>query len=236
MSGWLSRPGYLVAGAFLAGIVVAAIVAVVVFVSSGDDDDDGGSVVATSTPGGDETPSSPQPTSPDGVTPPAATPTLASARTPDDALAALISEQLESTYVGPCPETPGATIPQGLCSVELYRSAELVTFLVGQPFSEGVGEAIITANADGTWSVDFVRAPEVAGPQIAIGSDAMVYGAGDCLRFREEPDVNAEVITCQLDGTRARVTDGPVEAGGQTWWELEGLGWGSAAFLVRPGD
>jgi len=234
MGRWLDRPGYLVAFAFLAGVAVAAVVAIVLFVQSGDDGN-GDSAAATSTAGPGETPGSPQPTAPNG-TAPANTSTPPSARTPDDALAAFIRERFDATYLGPCPETPGAEVPQGLCSIDLYRSAELVTFLIGQPFSEGVGEAIITPNADGTWSVDFVPAPEVGGPEIAIGADAMVFGAGDCLRFREEPEANAEVITCQLDGTRARVTDGPVEAGGQTWWELEGLGWGSAQYLVRPGD
>lgn len=233
MSRWLDRPGYLVAAAFLAGIAVAAVVAIVLFVQS-DDGGDGDSPVATATAGGSETPRS-QPTTPDG-TAPAITPTPPSARTPDDALAAFIRERFDATYLGPCPESPGNEVPQGLCSVELYRSDSLVTFLIGQPFSEGVGEAIITPNADGAWSVVFVPAPEVGGPEIAVGPEAMVFGAGDCLRFRAEPSTTAEVVTCQLDGTRARVTDGPVEAGGQTWWELEGLGWASAQYLVRPGE
>jgi len=234
MSRWLDRPGYLVAGAFLAGVVVAAIVAIVLFVSGGEDDG-GDSVVATRTAGPGETPASPQPAAPDG-TAPATTPTPSSARTPDDALAAFIRDEFDTAYVGPCPETPGDEIPQGICSIELYRSAELVTFLLGQPFSEGIGEAVITPNEDGTWSVAFVPAPPVGGPELAAGADAMVFGAGDCLRFRAEPSPTAEVVTCQLDGTRARVTEGPVEAGGQTWWRLEGLGWGSAQYLVRPGD
>ena len=234
MSRWLDRPGYLVAAAFLAGVVVAAVVAIVVFVSGGGDDD-GDSAVATRTAGPGETPGAPEPTAGDG-TPPAATRTPSSARTADDALAAFIRDEFDAAYVGPCPETPGDEIPQGICSVELYRSDELVTFLLGQPFSEGIGEAIITPNADGMWSVDFVPAPPVGGSEIAAGSDAMVFGAGDCLRFRESPSPGGEPITCQLDGTRARVTAGPVEAGDQTWWQLEGLGWGSAAFLVRPGE
>jgi hypothetical protein len=213
---------------------VAAIVAIVILVSSDGDGDDDGSGVATSTPGPGETPSVETGT-PGGGTPSAATPTAPSAATADDALTALISGPLGSTYVGPCPETPDGEIPQGLCSIELYRSAELVTFLIGQPFSEGVGEAVITPVAEGgPWVADFIPAPAVGGPEIVVGEDAMVFGAGDCLNFREEPSTTVGVVTCQLDGTRARVTDGPVDAGGQTWWQLEGLGWGSALYLVRP--
>lgn len=232
MDGWLNKPGYLVAAAFLAGIAVAAAVAIVIFVSGGGDG--GGSAAATSTPGPGETPAV-ETATPVSGTPSAATPTAPSATTADDALAALISGPLGSTYVGPCPQSAGATIAQGLCSVELYRSAELVTFLIGQPLSEGVGEAVITPVAEGgPWVAEFIAAPEAGGPAIAIGADAMVYGAGDCLNFRAAPALNAQPIICSLDGTRARVTGGPVEADGQTWWELAGLGWGSAQYLVRP--
>jgi len=81
-----------------------------------------------------------------------------------------------------------------------------------------------------------VPAPALGGPALAVGAEALVYGAGDCLRFRASPSTSAEVLTCQLDGTRAVVAEGPVDADGQTWWRLEGFGWGSAQYLVRPGD
>jgi len=229
---WLDRPGYIAAFAFLAGVAVAAIVAIVFFVrSEGGGDDGGSSVLATGTAPISGTPA--QTSTPEGATP-AATPTAA-ARTADDALAALIRDQFDSAYIGPCPQTPGGEIPQGLCSVELHRSAELVTFIVGPPFSEGIGEAVLTPNEDGTWSADVVPAPELGGPGLAVGVDAIVYGAGDCLNFRAQPGTGADVVTCQLDGTRARVADGPVDADGQVWWRLEGLGWGSEQYLFRVG-
>ena len=236
MGRWLDKPGYVVAFAFLAGAVAAAIVAIVLFVSSGDDDGDGTTVVATSTPAaGTATPGTPAV----GETPTAeATDTLGVVTDPDDALITFVREQLQSTYIGDCPQapSPGEEPPQGICSQELYRSGELVTFLLGHPLSEGIGELVFTNNGDGTWTGDFVRAPPLAESAVVLDQDAVVMNAGDCLRFRSAPGTASEVLTCQIDGTRARVIEGPVDVGGQMWWRLEGLGWATGAYLVRAAE
>jgi hypothetical protein len=162
------------------------------------------------------------------------TPTSTGLQDPDEALAAFIRDELASEHIGGCPAElgPGQDPPSGICSAELYRSDQLVTFSLGVPFSEGIGEAVLTRNEDGTWSVDFVQAPPLGESDISVGSQAVVFGAGDCLNFRVAPSLSADIRSCQIDGARGQVVEGPVEADGHTWWRLEGLGWASGQYLV----
>jgi hypothetical protein len=224
--------------AFVAGVAVAAVVLFFVF-ARGDGEGGDQQVVATSTAR-----MTPAATIDSGATPiagsatptpgPPATATPAVFQDPDAALAAFVRDELGSEYIGPCPQelAPGEEPPQGYCSIELYRSEELATFIVGRPFSEGIGEAVLTRSEDGFWSMDFVQAPPLGEIEISVGSEAVVFGAGDCLNFREEPSLSAEALWCLIDGTSARVVEGPIEADGHTWWRLEGLGWASEQYLV----
>ena len=234
LSRWLDRPGYLVAAAFVAGAAVAAIVAIVVFVRNGGD---GGSapVVATPTalPGTPGTPAA------GGGTPvPSATGTLRVVSDPDQALIDFVRDQLHQTYVGACPPqpVPNSTPAPGVCSAELYRSDTLVTFSLGYPSSEGFGELVFLHTAAGAWTLDFVEAPPLAESTPVVGRDAVVMNAGDCLRFREAPGTSAKEVTCQIDGTRAKVLEGPVRANEQDWWHLQGFGWATGAYLVRAAN
>lgn len=229
MSRWLDRPGLVAIAAFVVGGAIAGVVAVLIVVLRDGDGEGDRQAVATATPlttddaGPDRTP--------DGITP-----TPGSATDPDAALAAFVENELDAAYIGDCEQyTDPAAAPEGICSIELYRSEELVTFYVGPPFSEIIGEAVITPSAQGSWSVAFVGSGPL-GETVAVDSDAVVFGAGSCLRFRQEPGTSAGVVTCQLDGTRARVVEGPVEADGHTWWRLEGLGWASEEFLRPVGE
>jgi hypothetical protein len=138
-----------------------------------------------------------------------------------------VQRELQGAYIGPCTDTSAG----GVCSIELYRSDQLVAVFVGPAQSEGLGEAVLTRNEDGTWLVQFLLAPP-PGSTVAIGQEAVVYGAGDCLRFREEPRLAGKELSCQPDGNKARVIAGPVEADGIAWWQLDGLGWGSGQYLV----
>ena len=67
-------------------------------------------------------------------------------------------------------------------------------------------------------------------------AEAVVFGAGSCLNFREEASLSSEVLWCLVDGTSGPVAEGPVQADGITWWRLEGLGWASAEFLMPVGE
>ena len=232
MRRWLDRPGYVGVISFAGGAALAGvIVLVIVFVVGGDGDDDGGGpqVVATSTAGaladGDPTA---------GGTPGtgATTATPGSAQDPDEALETFVEDVLDSEYLGDCPEEPpeDEAPPTGVCSLELYRSEELATFFIGDPFSEFFGETVITRSEDGSWSVNFVQSGPL-GETVTVGSQAVVYGAGSCLNFREEPGLSAEVRSCQIDGTKGDVVEGPEEADDHTWWRLADRGWASEEFL-----
>ena len=233
MSGWLDRTGYTVLLAFIAGVAVAVIVFIVILRFTGDDDDGELQLVATST--ASSTPAATPPvTALPGVSPTpsaAATATPGAYTDPDDALAAFVQRELNATYIGACPEEPAGETPQGVCSVDLYRSEDFVTAIVGPPFSEGIGEAVLTRNEDGTWSIEFLLAPQ-GGGVLSVGIEAMVFGAGSCLNFREEPRATGKVLSCQPDGATGRVAEGPVQADDVTWWRLDDLGWASAQYLA----
>jgi len=232
VSNWLDRPGYVALVAFIAGGIVVGLV--LFFVLRGDGDDSS-LVLATATP--EATPEATTTTEQMTVTP-AVTGTATPPRfqDPDEALNAFVLAEFDAEHIGDCPQelAPDEELPRGICSAELYRSAELVTFNLGPPFSEFFAEAVLTLGADGFWSVDIVRAPQLGEPDISIGSEVVVYLAGDCLNFREAPSVGADVVFCVIDGTRGVAAEGPVVADEITWWRLEGLGWASAQFLAVP--
>ena len=232
MSRWLDRSGYVTVAAFVGGALIAGIVVlVVVLVRDGGSGESG-----ESSPTATETP--PAATATDAVD---GTPTAASIPTalptgfsdPDEALAAYVNDQLQSIYIGECPRSRPAGFEPGenYCSTELYRSDVLVTFNVGRLATEALGEAVVVPNEDGSWSLTFLNFPPLDA-QITTGAAAMVFQAGDCLRFRAAPTTSASVTSCQIDGTSGRVIDGPVDADGETWWRLEVLGWASSSYLA----
>ena len=228
MQNWLTRPAYVALIAFLAGGAIAAAVVLLVLLARGDDNNDGdasarATSTAESTPGG--TPSgTEQPGTPGPTAPPAAT-------NPDDALRAYIRDSLDAEYAGQC----SGNQPVGqICSTDLYRGADLVTLDLGLTSSEFSIEAVITHNPDGTWTATAFPHPDPNVP-LSIGANAIVYHSETCLNFRDAPTTGSAPTTCQLDGTRARVAEGPVTADGITWWLLEGLGWASAEYLGVAG-
>lgn len=231
MSNWLDRSGYVTLFAFVGGAVVTAIVVGVVLFLRGGDDGEPQVLAPTST--GTAIPVTPTAApSATATEVPAATP-AGSFSTPDDAVASFVQEGLGGVYIGECPPSvpSGENALEGICSIELYRSTELATFNIGPFGGEALGEAVVLPDADGRWSLVFLDFPPLDA-QITIGLKAMVFQAADCLRFRPDPNVAAEVASCQIDGTSGKVVDGPVEADDLTWWRLEGLGWASASFLA----
>lgn len=232
MSDWLDRSGYVTLFAFFGGAVVAAVVVLVVIFLRGGDDDEAQVVPSTVTPiAATATSLATVPVT--TGTPPPTTPTPAvSSQSADDAVAAFVQESLGGVYIGECPPAaPSGQQIEGICSIELYRSTELATFNIGPFGSEALGEAVVLPDADGVWSLTFFEFPALDA-QIVLGGSAMVFQAEDCLNFRAAPSAVAEVISCQIDGTRSRVQDGPQEADGITWWLLEDFGWASASFLA----
>ncbi len=229
MSNWLDRSGYVTIAAFVGGALIAGIIAVV-FVLVRDGDGDGGEPAVTATPVEAAATPTPAGTATQQPLPTAAQRSFAS---PDEAVAAFVTEQLDSIYIGECPRvlSPGQEPPAGHCSIELYTSDWLATYNVGRYGTEALGEAVVSPDDEGNWSLTFLDFPPLDAT-ITTGADAMVFQAQDCLRFRAEPTTSAAVSSCQIDGTRARVAGGPVSADGITWWQLDGLGWASESYLA----
>lgn len=77
---------------------------------------------------------------------------------------------------------------------------------------------------------------------ITIGGYVEVFDTGgDGLNVRSEPDTSADKLGKFSDGTVLRVKDGPEEAGGYQWWQVEDekglVGWCAADWLraiVKP--
>ncbi len=237
---WYERPAYVAVIAFLAGAAITAIIFLLVGNGGGDGDAPEPTAQLPATPtitavplGATVVPGAATAVPAVTETPPADG-TPSAAQDPDEALAAFVLSEFGSEFIGECPTEPEGA-PEGICGSELYRSDELVTFALGPPFSEVIGEAVLTPDADGNWVVNFLPAPPLGGPGLAVGAQAVVYQVGNCLNFRAEASTGADVRSCQIDGTTGPVVEGPIEADGVVWWHLEALGWASEEFLVPTG-
>jgi len=81
---------------------------------------------------------------------------------PEQSLALFVHDKLGSPYLGACPqEQEGEPIPAGVCSLEVGRSHSRATYLVGEPFSEWFGKAILKLQDDGSWSVRLLKPPSI---------------------------------------------------------------------------
>lgn len=72
--------------------------------------------------------------------------------------------------------------------------------------------------------------------KFSLGDTLVVTGTGDCLNVRTNPGVENDAIVCIADATEVKVTGGPEESGGLTWWKVEtrlGEGWAAEDYLVK---
>lgn len=125
-------------------------------------------------------------------------------------------------------EGPGITAPVLTC----LPDGLLVT----------IADGPITADGHVWWRLqgmgwaagEFLAAVAPATPALRVGASATVdAGEGDCLNLREAPALSAPTVACLPHGARLTITDGPREADGRTWWQLDGRGWAAADYL-RP--
>jgi hypothetical protein len=70
------------------------------------------------------------------------------------------------------------------------------------------------------------------GVAFANGATVAVTGTGDCLRVHDQPALDGNVVDCLPDGTTGTIADGPVQADGYTWWQLQGEGWVDGEYLT----
>ncbi len=80
--------------------------------------------------------------------------------------------------------------------------------------------------------------PQAAG-NIVVGSLVQVTGTGtDGLRIRSEPNLQGKILFLAIDAEVLKVSDGPKQADGYTWWYLNSpsdqkvQGWAVANYLV----
>lgn len=83
------------------------------------------------------------------------------------------------------------------------------------------------------WAVaDYLTGVTAPAPTWKISAVVIVdAGEGDCLNLRETPGTAATVVACLPSGARLAISDGPRDADGRTWWQLDGRGWAAAEFL-----
>lgn len=80
-------------------------------------------------------------------------------------------------------------------------------------------------------------AASVAGPSLVAGESAVVYNTGGCLRIHAQPSLASASSICAPDGDPVTLTDGPRQADGHSWWDLQSLGWAVADYLAPvPGS
>lgn len=69
-------------------------------------------------------------------------------------------------------------------------------------------------------------------PSLEVGGRARVNaGSGECLNVRIAPGRSAQSTGCVAHGTVVRLVQGPFDADGTSWWQLEGGGWVAGEFL-----
>ena len=75
--------------------------------------------------------------------------------------------------------------------------------------------------------------------QLAPETTAVISADGECLRFRNQPGLNARSIRCLDHGTRVQVADGFASADGFDWQLIVHngeIGWVAAQYVVPDGD
>jgi hypothetical protein len=76
---------------------------------------------------------------------------------------------------------------------------------------------------------------------IELGVTVVVQGTlGAGLNLREQPSTYSKIVSNAPEGTALTVTDGPNEADGYVWWQVQApdgtIGWGAANWLVLQTD
>jgi len=71
---------------------------------------------------------------------------------------------------------------------------------------------------------------------LTVGGNAQVVNTGQCLNVREMPGLQGSAVDCLADNTKLRITGGPAQADGVTWWQVSrqsvpSQGWVSGQYL-----
>ncbi|HEY8491708.1 MAG TPA: DUF4352 domain-containing protein [Dehalococcoidia bacterium] len=143
------------------------------------------------------------------------------------------------TYSAAGADTACGAIPEAL-DADLQPGEQAVGRVCARVPAGETGLRLVWSSAGATLEQRYFVLGDPAGPPAFVGGTfairrgtaVEVRGTGDCLNIRTEPSVNAAVIQCAPDGTRAAVAGGPQEADGYRWWNLAGLGWAAEPWLA----
>ena len=169
---------------------------------------------------------------------------------PEDVLSQWVQQNRNVGFVGDCSSArPGIDVGKLCMSIAGERGTRRA-YNLGPTFSEGTALAILENSPDG-WKVLSVAnkdpsqgsVPGIDWP-LQIGDQVVIIGVGegDCLRTREQPTQQAKQTSCQPDGSKAIVQEGPVQAETFTWWRVSGQdaagngfgGWAAGRWLRLP--
>lgn len=150
-----------------------------------------------------------------------------------DAMRPLLEARYDRPFIGDCAQAKTPDDLGKLCSVFRGQRGTLVAYDVGPTFGQPLITMIVDNKPDTGWTVVDGFLADPAKPTTAIpwplrtGEQVVVFGVGEgeCLRARQSPGQQGVVITCQPEGTRGVITEGPVEADGYKWWKVSGDGW-----------
>jgi hypothetical protein len=163
------------------------------------------------------------------------------------ALGQYILATFQKEYVGDCSKAEVARDAGRMCSVHQGERAGQQAFAIGNTFSEGSHWAFVE-NRGGQWVVttavpitqESLAVPGIPWP-IRPDDEVVVVVVGGCgtvgggLNVREGPGLNQAAVDCIAEGTRIRISAGPVDVDNLQWYQIQGRsGWVAGVYLRHP--
>lgn len=172
---------------------------------------------------------------------PETSPTPAGSGPVEQALARHVETTLQRAFVEDCTKADVANDVNKICATLRGERGNQRAYIIGPTFSEP-SQWVILEDRGGQWvvtSLTILNADTRAVPGIPwplrTGADLIVAGGSPCLNVREGPALNQKAVDCIADGTRVRLSAGPVVADNINWWQVEGrTGWVSGDYLRYP--
>lgn len=159
----------------------------------------------------------------------------------EQALARHVESTLQKPFVEDCTKADVSKDANKICAILRGERGTQRAYIIGPTFSEP-SQWVIMEERAGQWVVaqttgltaDTAAVPGVPWP-LRIGVEVVVVGANPCVNVREGPTLNQKAVDCIRDGTKIRLTAGPVAADSINWWQVEGRsGWVSGDYLRFP--
>ncbi|HLF71697.1 MAG TPA: SH3 domain-containing protein, partial [Dehalococcoidia bacterium] len=128
-----------------------------------------------------------------------------------------------------------------LCSTAKGEREGQRAYILGPALSEPT-HWLIVGQQNGAWQI--LRTVTITADNrgvpgtpwaLASGAQVVVIGTGTGLNVREGPALGQKAVDSLADGTKIKLSAGPVIADGLEWWQVDGRsGWVSADYLRYP--